>query len=295
MQNMDINKFSKAVETFISIIPFFTFIVFIGSSIQTYYFSDKFTKKFLTTNTLQFLGKIFDTIILLFCNLLLSIGLIIYIFNDLKINLQEVIKILYQKGFAFKEFFYLFSIVYISSFFLQILFYMLIKEFINTDKYPKKSQYYVLASDISLPVSLEKDTKLYLVQIHKNKECILIFWKGNNFKTLPNRIIVNYSELRNKIIYTESKISFIQSWKKINTDFLNTSIKNKMIIFAILIGLIIVFYIFSLLVNNKEIFKNSTLLIGEAFFLTFSRAIFIYFRKLLSYIFKNIFKRKQRK
>ncbi|OTO22030.1 hypothetical protein A5816_003076, partial [Enterococcus sp. 3G1_DIV0629] len=94
MQNMDINKFSKAVETFISIIPFFTFIVFIGSSIQTYYFSDKFTKKFLTTNTLQFLGKIFDTIILLFCNLLLSIGLIIYIFNDLKINLQEVIKIL---------------------------------------------------------------------------------------------------------------------------------------------------------------------------------------------------------
>ncbi|OTO21993.1 hypothetical protein A5816_003039, partial [Enterococcus sp. 3G1_DIV0629] len=166
---------------------------------------------------------------------------------------------------------------------------------INTDKYPKKSQYYVLASDISLPVSLEKDTKLYLVQIHKNKECILIFWKGNNFKTLPNRIIVNYSELRNKIIYTESKISFIQSWKKINTDFLNTSIKNKMIIFAILIGLIIVFYIFSLLVNNKEIFKNSTLLIGEAFFLTFSRAIFIYFRKLLSYIFKNIFKRKQRK
>ncbi|EOS7919063.1 hypothetical protein E0T54_RS12600, partial [Enterococcus hirae] len=240
---MDINKLTEGIEAFISIMPFFTFIVIIGSRIYAYYFSDKLVKNFLTTNTMRFLGKIFDTIILLFWNLLLTIGLVIYILNDLKINLQEVIKILYQKGFAFKEFFYLFSVVYIASFFLQILLYISIKEFVPTDKYPKKSQYYVLASDISLPVSIEEKTKLYLVQIHKNKECILIFWKDNNFSLLPNRIIINYDELRNKIIYTESKPSFIQSWKKRNTKFLNASTKRKVLLFTLIICWIIVYFI----------------------------------------------------
>ncbi|MEY8307189.1 hypothetical protein AAK913_11185 [Enterococcus faecium] len=292
---MDINKLTKGIEAFISVIPFITFILFIGSSIQTYYFSDIFVKKFLTSNTMRFLGKIVDTIIFLSWNLVLSTGIIIYIFISLKIDLQEIIKTLYQKGLVFKEFFYLFLIIYFFSFCLQILLYMVIKEFVNTDKYPQKSQYYVLASDINLPVSLEEKTKLYLVQIHKNKECILIFWKNNNFSILPNRIIVNYDELRNKIIYTESKPSFIQSWKEINKRFLNTSIKRKVLLFISLIGLIIIYYVISILINDKEFFKNTSLLTVVSFFIIFSYTILKDFKKLLVNISKKIFKKNHRK
>ncbi|PWS23523.1 hypothetical protein DKP78_12400 [Enterococcus faecium] len=259
---MDINNLTKGMETFISIIPFFTFIFLVGSSIQTYLFSDIFTKKFLTTNTIRFLGTIFDTIILLLCNLLFSFSLIMFIFSTLEINSQEIIKALYQKRLEFKEFFDLFSVVYIASFFLLVLIYTLTKEFTNTDKYLKKSNYYVLASDISFQLPIKKDTKLYLVQIHKNKECILVFWKNNNFNTLPNRIIVNYSELHNKIIYTESKDYFTQSLKKVIIDFhKKASIKNKITIIALVSVSLIIFYIFVLLVNNVEIVQNFVLLV----------------------------------
>lgn len=289
---MDINKLTEVIGSFL---PVFTFIVTIGSNVYAYYFSDKFVKKFLTTNTIRFVGKIFNIIIFLSYTLLLTIVFIFYIFLYLEIDSQEVIEILYQEGGEFKEFVYLFSVVYITSFFLLILLHMLIKEFTSTDKHPKISPYYVLASDISLPVSLEEKTKLYLVQIHKNKECILIFWKDNNFSLLPNRIIINYDELRNKIIYTESKPSFIQRWKDINTEFLNASTKSKVFIFAIIIFWIIIYYAVSILINDKEFFKINSLYLVIYFFIFFSPAILKYFQKLLIYILKKIFKHNQHK